>query len=448
MKDLVIQTKRWIDSGESIRVADAIERLDASDRARLLDSLNPDERDAVVIALDTVAAAELLDQLPEVFAAELLEHIDAPHAAAIIHELPSDEQADILRIVDPEHAEAILVALEPTEAEQVRRLGGYAPDTAGGIMITEFLSYTDTTTVGETVADMRQNADKYNSFDVQYCYVTDERGVLRGVCRLRDLILASDTTQLEELMQLKLKYVRDDDTLDTLDDFFDSYAYHGVPVVDEQSRLVGVVLGKDVREAESDRAGATYRRSQGIISGEELRSMPLLLRARRRLSWLGINICLNLVSASVIAANQNVLEELIVLAIFLPVISDMSGCQGNQAVAVSVRELTLGVTRPPDLFRVFRKEAFLGLINGIVLGSVVGTIAGLYSGQLYVGIVIASALAANSVFAVCLGGLIPLVLRGIGKDPALASGPILTTLTDMLGFFLTLTLAAALITAG
>lgn len=446
MKDLVIQTRRWIESGALDRVAHAIEQLDAADRARLLDSLNADERDAIVIALEPAPAAALLDQLPDVFAAELIEHLDASRAAAIIHELPSDEQADLLRIVAPEHAEAILVALEPTEAEQVRRLGGYAPDTAGGIMITEYLSYTDTTTVGETVADMRHNADKYNTYDVQYCYVTDDRDVLRGVCRLRDLILASDTTELAELMQLKLKYVHDDDTLETLDDFFDSYAYHGVPVVDQQHRLVGVVLGRDVREAESDRADDTYRRSQGIISGEELRSMPLLLRARRRLSWLGINICLNLVSASVIAANQDVLEELIVLAVFLPVISDMSGCQGNQAVAVSVRELTLGVTRPPDLLRVFKKEAFLGLINGVVLGSVIGTIAGLYSQQLHVGVVIASALMVNSVFAVCLGGLIPLVLRGLGKDPALASGPILTTLTDMLGFFLTLTLAAALIT--
>jgi magnesium transporter len=180
---------------------------------------------------------------------------------------------------------------------------------------------------------------------------------------------------------------------------------------------------------------------QGIIGGDEFRTMPVWQRSSRRLSWLSLNIVLNVISASVIAFYQDTLSSVIALAVFLPIISDMSGCSGNQAVAVSMRELTLGVIRPFEFLHVWLKEVSVGLINGLVLGILIAGVAWLWKGNLFLGAVVGGALALNTLVAVSIGGVTPLVLKRFKMDPALASGPIVTTVTDMCGFFLILSLA-------
>jgi magnesium transporter len=142
---------------------------------------------------------------------------------------------------------------------------------------------------------------------------------------------------------------------------------------------------------------------------------------------------------------QDTLQAVIALAVFLPIISDMSGCSGNQAVAVSIRELTLGVIRPTEFLRIVWKEGMLGMINGAVLGLLLGTIAFVWKGNLYLGLVVGGALLLNTILSVLLGGMVPLLLKRFKVDPALASGPILTTCTDMCGFFLVLSLASTLL---
>ena len=172
--------------------------------------------------------------------------------------------------------------------------------------------------------------------------------------------------------------------------------------------------------------------------------MPLPLRARRRLQWLSANIVLNVIAASVIAAYEQTLAAVIALAVFLPMVSDMSGCSGNQAVAVSMRELSLGLARPIDAMRVWFKEVSVGLINGFVLGFLIGVVAWMWKGNPFLGLVIGGALGLNTIVAVSIGGVLPLLLKRIGQDPAVASGPLLTTITDMAGFFLVLSLATAM----
>lgn len=172
--------------------------------------------------------------------------------------------------------------------------------------------------------------------------------------------------------------------------------------------------------------------------------MPLPVRARRRLAWLSANIVLNVIAASVISAYEETLSAFIAIAIFLPMVSDMSGCSGNQAVAVTMRELSLGLVRPIDMGRVWVKEVSVGLINGAALGILIGIVAWMWKGSLFLGLVIGTALALNTVIAVSIGGVVPLLLKWIGQDPAAASGPLLTTITDMAGFFLVLSLATAM----
>jgi magnesium transporter len=173
--------------------------------------------------------------------------------------------------------------------------------------------------------------------------------------------------------------------------------------------------------------------------------MPIRTRSLRRLSWLSINIVLNVIAASVIAAYQDTLSAVIALAVFLPIISDMSGCSGNQAVAVSIRELTLGLIRPYEFLRVVVKEGLVGIMNGVVLGILIGTLAFFWKENVFLSLVVGTALAVNTLVAVLIGGLVPLGLKALRLDPALASGPILTTATDMCGFFFVLSFASLML---
>ena len=214
-------------------------------------------------------------------------------------------------------------------------------------------------------------------------------------------------------------------------------------MVDDEKRMVGVVLSSDVEEALNKKKTKTFLRLSGVIGGEEFRTMPLLSRSGRRLSWLSMNIVLNIIAASVIALYQDTLAAVITLAVFLPMVSDMSGCSGNQAVAVSMRELSLGLVRPGELLWVLAKEARIGIINGLVLGVLLGCVAFLWKGNPWLGIVVGGALAANTMVSVLLGGMLPLVLKRLKLDPALVSSPLLTTVTDMCGFFFVLSFATA-----
>lgn len=168
--------------------------------------------------------------------------------------------------------------------------------------------------------------------------------------------------------------------LEELEDLFDEKQYLGLPVLDEEGRLKGIVSRRAVTEELSEHQTDDYLKAAGIVGGEELRSMPLRSRCLRLLAWLGPNILLNLLAASVIASYADTLQAVIALTVFLPMVSDMSGCSGNQAVAVSIRELTLGIIQPRDYLRVTIKKGLLGITNGIVLGVVLGSIAVVWKG--------------------------------------------------------------------
>lgn len=419
-----------------------LDALSATELARAISRLSQDDQTRLMTLLTPQDAAEIIEEVSEVQAVDLIEDLDPGQAAAIIEEMHSDHQADLLGDLDEDDAEAILDEMHPGEAEEVRQLLSYPSDTAGGLMITEYLVYGDEQNVQDVRADLSQNGADYADYDVQYAYVISQTGALAGVLPMRDLLLSSNNTQLNSIMRANPHQLNVNALLPELEQFFDEHPFFGAPITDDNGRLVGIVLRAAVEKATGDQANKTYLESSGIIGGEELRSMKLWTRASRRLSWLSVNILLNIIAASIIAFYQDTLEAVIALAVFLPIISDMSGCSGNQAVAVSIRELTLGLIKPHEIFRVFFQEAKIGLINGLILGALIGGVAYLWKANIYLGFVVGGALAINTLVAVLLGGLIPLVLRGMKMDPALASGPILTTVTDMCGFFFVLYFAS------
>ena len=435
----------FADEGDVSAVNETYQQLGPTDMARAFSRLSLENQRRVLLLLESDAASGLVEEMPDAQAADIVVNLEPGHAAEIIEGMPSSEAADLLGELDSSSAEQIIEAMEPEAAEDAKFLSQYEDDTAGGLMSTEFLSYSETLTARQVISDMRDNAERYGGYKVQYAYVVSDAGVLVGVLVLRELLLAKGYISLSELMRSGPISIHDTASLPEIEEFFHSNNFLAVPVTSENGRLLGVVTREALKEAVGDRADDVYLKTQGIVGGEEFRSMPVFRRSSRRLSWLSVNIVLNVMAASVIAYYQDTLASVIALAVFLPIISDMSGCSGNQAVAVTMRELTLGLIRPGDFLHVWVQEIKVGIINGIALGVLIATIGWFWKGNPYLGLVAGAALAVNTVIAVSIGGLVPLILKRLKLDPALASGPILTTVTDMCGFFLVLSIASAML---
>jgi magnesium transporter len=419
-----------------------LERINPTDTALAVSRLSTAEQQRLLTLLRPEDAAEVIEDISDVQAADLIEELAPDQAAAILEELDSDHIADLLGELDEDDAQAIIEQMTPEEAQEARQFLSYPADTAGGLMLSEYLDYRSDQKVRDVLDDLQANREDYAGYDVQYLYETDDNKRLRGVLRMRDLLFPSRTTKLGSLMISNPHQVNVAATLEELRNFFEEYSLFGVPVVDDDGHLLGIVLPEAVEEANQKQSTQQFLGLSGIVGGEEFRSMPLLARSGRRLSWLSLNIVLNIIAASVIALYQDTLAAAIALAVFLPMVSDMSGCSGNQAVAVSMRELSLGLVRPQELLRVLGKEASLGVINGLTLGVLLGAIAYLWKGSPFLGLVVGGALAVNTIVAVSLGGAIPLLLKRAKLDPALVSSPLLTTVTDMCGFFFVLSFAA------
>jgi magnesium transporter len=434
-----------LESNNRVDLTSFLETLSSTQLVYLMSRLHKDEQQNLLTLLNPEDAAYVIEELPDAQAVDIIEDMDVEDAAAIINEMMSDEQADLIMELHEKDAEAILTEMNPVEAAGLRKLIEYDPETAGGLMLTEYISYKETATVKEVIEDLKKNAEKYKYYHVRYIYVLSKHGVFLGVLQMQDLLLANPGQYLSEIVIKDVIAVHVDASLDEISDLFDTYDFYGIPVIDDHKKLIGILRRKNVLEAINERAAYEHLETQGIVGGDELRTMPVFLRSRRRLSWLSVNILLNIIAASVIAFYQDTLSTVIALAVFLPIISDMSGCSGNQAVAVSMRELSLGTVKPTEMLRVWFQEISVGLINGLVLGILIGLAAYFWKGSIYLGLVVGGALAINTIVAVSIGGTVPLFLKKMNVDPALASGPILTTITDMIGFFLALSFATIMI---
>lgn len=439
--DVFERLRQALESEKATDLAPLLEPLSLSGALRELLQLTPEERGRVLSMIPADMAAEFIEEAPNELAVDLVERLPAETAAEIITELDSDVQADVIGELDDEDAEAILAEMDAEDAADVRRLVTYEDETAGGLMVAEAFTFREASMVSEVLKRLATDEEDFERYRGQHPYVLDDDDRPVGVVSLRGLLTAKRRAFLSEIMVTPIS-VHVGTSLDDLRDIFDKYPFLGVPVIEDDGRLVGVVSRSAVDEAALERAETESLRLQGVF-GDELRSMPLGIRSRRRLAWLSANIGLNIVAASVISAYEETLAAVIAIAIFLPMVSDMSGCSGNQSVAVTMRELSLGLVKPADALRVWIKEASVGIINGIVLGILIGCVAWVWKGNVYLGLVIGLALALNTLIAVSIGGVVPLLLKRFGQDPAVASGPLLTTITDMAGFFLVLSLASA-----
>ena len=443
----IVQLEELVADGGGEALASFLHLLPPEDTAYTVSQLAEESRTEMLSQLsehDADLAADLLEHFVDEHAADMIEQMEPDAAALIVDAMDSDEQVDVLAEMDAEDAEAILAEMDPDEAIDTRQRLQYDEDTAGGLMITEYLAYHEDQPVREVTVDLQENAEQYGEYEVRYVYAIDTAGHLSGVVPLRSILLVPPSRPIGAIKVDEVTTVNIDTSLDDLHDIFDRVDVFAIPVLD-QGKLVGVVQRASVQEAVGEHEAEQFLRFGGIIGGEELRSMSIGSRAARRMAFLLPIMLLLLVSASIIALFEGTVEKLPILAAFLPVVAGICGSGGNQAVAVSIRELSLGLIGPGDFRRVFIKELIVAALIGLGLGVVLFLIVLVWQQSFYLALLLGVSIPFVVTVSKCIGGTVPVLLKKTGVDPATAAGPIVTTVVDLVGFFTVLTLAALMI---
>ncbi|MFK7788729.1 MAG: magnesium transporter [Phycisphaeraceae bacterium] len=446
--DATGELEALIQAGDGEVIASFMRLLPPEDTAYTLSHLSEESRTKLFQELSGIApelGADLLEHFVDEYAATVIEQLEPGQAAALVDEMDSDEQADVLSELADDDAEAILQEMDPAEADDARERMGYDEDVAGGLMITEYLVYNEGQTVAEVTRDLFEKAEEHIEFEVRYLYVVDDDYRLTGVVPMRSLVFVPSSRKIEAQQVRQPVTVGVQTSLDDLHDLFDRVDFSAVPVVDVDGKLAGVVQRASVQEAIGDRESGQFLRFGGIIGGEELRSMGIGSRAARRLTFLLPIMLLLLASATVIALFEETVKTLPILAAFLPVVAGICGSGGNQAVAVSIRELSLGLIDSSDFMLVFMKELLVAFIVGLVLGVVLFVVVLLWQQNVYLALVLGGAIPFVVTVSKTIGGTVPVLLKKTGVDPAMAAGPIVTTVVDLVGFFTVLMLATLMI---
>jgi len=429
-------------------IAAFLRLLPPEDTAYTVSHISEDERTAMLSALsehDPDLAADLLSHFVDEHAADMIEQLEPEEAAAIVDEMDSDEQVDVLAEMDADDAEAILQEMDPEEALDTRERMRHEEDTAGGLMITEYLVFRNDKTVSEVTRELHENAETYGEYEVRYLYVIDTQDRLVGTVPLRSLLIVPGSRLVSDLKILDPVKVDVQTHLDDLEGLFERVDYSAVPVTDTDGKLLGIVQRAAVEEAVGERETETFLKFGGIIGGEELRSMSIASRTLRRLAFLLPIMVLLALSALVITRFEETVKELPILAAFLPLVAGLCGSGGNQAVAVSIRELSLGLIGPGDFFRVLRKELAVAALIGFGLGIMLFLLVLLWKHNIHLALILGIAIPLVMIVSKSIGGTVPVLLRKIGLDPAMASGPIVTTIVDIVGFFTVLILASMML---
>lgn len=395
-----INLAKFIDmvrAGDAAAVTSLLAALPPGEAKRFATRLDGDEQAELFALLPLADAALLLQELLISQAAEVLLRLPVDTAAALVTAFPSNEQADLIGELKAA-ADPILAALPLDVAQRIRKLSEHHADIVGGLMIGEFLAFPESALVEDVIEDLRKNAASYSRLHSQDAYVVDARQRLTGVLRLRDLLLVERKVSLRDIMTSSPLRVPAGMPLDELLRLFDRHPFFGLPVVDAADRLLGVALATVAEEALAERSDRRMLLASGVWSGEEYRSMSWTSQVLRRFPWLAVSLLLSLAAASVIGWYEETLTAAIALTVFLPVISGMGGNSGNQALAVSIRELSLGLVQPREFLWVAGKEAVVGLVNGVILGIAIAGVCWLWQRNIALSFVVGAAIVMNTLW--------------------------------------------------
>lgn len=419
--------------------ADVLEQLSEEDAAGLLAELEPED------------VADILEQISPELAAELVEEVSLEDLSAAVEEMTGESAADLLLELDPDVTESVLALLDTESEKHIRRLLEYPPDTAGGLMTTEIAALPIGLTAGEAIERIRQLHDEYE--DLNYVYVVDDENRLTGVIYFRNLVFARPGASLDEVMIPDPVSVLASTDREEVAELSQRYRLFGIPVVDEEGHLLGVVTTDAVIEAVQDEATEDFAAAVGA-GIEETVYTGVGKSFRSRAPWLVVNLILALFVAWVIEHQTGVISSEPVLAALMPIVATLGGNGGNQSLAVMIRSLATDSVPRAQVSAILARQTGVGILNGLLLAVAAAAVtyalidSGVFessSEPSAVALVIGLACLANLVIATLSGAAIPLVLRRLGLDPALASSILLTMITDVVGFGGFLLVAAALL---
>ncbi len=401
----------------------------------------PDAAAGLLTDLPTEDAGEVLDEMRPEAAADVLETIDPEAAAELIAAMDTDQAADVVGALAEEEQTAVLAALDTDVAVEIEQLLFHEPDTAGGMMTTEVASLPVGLTVGEAFEALRLLHDDLGS-NLSYVYVVDEEDALVGVVSFRDLVFARPLQGLEEVMIGDPIRVEAHTDREVVSELIQRYHLLAVPVVDDRGRLLGMVRFDEAIEAIQAEAGEDIAVMVGA-GEEESVFTPVPISVRRRLPWIMFNLGIGLVTALVISRFESILAGAAVLAAYMPLIALLSGNSGAQALAVIIRSIAVGDLPPGRAGQAIKRQVTVTSINGVVIAGVAaalgaatvgffGTQSEVTAGEM--AMILAVSVLVSFAAAGIVGSGIPIVLRRLGQDPALASNIFLTVTTDLVSF--------------
>lgn len=385
-------------------------------------------------------SADVIAELPLERQVELFEVMRLQRLSGIVSEMFSDDAADVLGQVSAERLREIMSHLSEADAEEIAGLLKYPEDSAGGIMHTDLVSVPEHFTIGAAIEKLRDH-ETAESEGLFYVYVTDAQQRLRGVVRLRDLLFQKPDRLIRDVMIREVRCVSVHADQEEIARLFQDYHFVALPVVDDFQKLRGVVTVDEVMEVMQEEATEDMQRMVGL-SGEEMIETPWGRSVRNRLPWLYVNLATAFLAGWVVSLFEGTIAKYAVLAVFLPIIAGQGGNAGSQTLTIIVRSLALGEMRIENARAVLLKEILIGLMAGVAIGLAVGIVSFVWKGSPVLGFVTGIAMLLNMLAAAVSGVVIPLALKAVKVDPALASAIMLTTVTDVVGFFLFLGLAA------
>ncbi|MEM9583790.1 MAG: magnesium transporter [Pseudomonadota bacterium] len=419
-----------------------LEPLHPADIADLLEQISDSERRALLSLWSTGLDGEVLSELEESLREEVIEFLPNHVLKGAVRELESDDVVDLIEDLEEDQQELILDALDVADRAVVEDALSYPEFSAGRLMQREMVVAPEDWNVGQAIDFMRRSSELPEQF--YHVMLVDPAYHPVGYVTLGRILGEKRVTPLRDLTEDSFRTIPATQMESDVAYAFNQYHLISAPVVDEDERLVGVITIDDAMVVLDDEAGEDILRLAGA-GGDESISDRTLETAKQRFPWLAVNLLTAVLASVVIAQFEEILAQIVALAVLMPIVASMGGNAGTQSLTVAVRAIATKDLTGANLLRVVRREAVAGLLNGLIFAVVMGGIGILWFGTPLLGLVIAVAMVVNMVVAALAGILIPIGLERVGIDPALASGAFVTTVTDVVGFFAFLGLAAALL---
>src|SRR3989338_241184 len=387
-----------------------------------------------------VASRTVRDFTPELLE-ELFNQMPWEAALELVKKLQPDDAADLFGKLSSEKAQRFLTSLEPAQKNQISKLLAYDKNTAGGIMNSNVFSLSQTATVQEAIEAVRTQTQAPMIF---YLYIIDEQKHLVGIVSLRQLILSQPSAALKDVMSMNVSAILANQSQAEVAQLMTRHNFLAAPVVDEEKKLLGVITVDDVMGVIQEEATQDLYRMAGVEKDERVFT-PVKKSIKNRATWLLINLATCVLAAQVVNIFEGTIQKVVMLATFLPIVASMGGIAGSQTLTIMVRGLALGEVAFQDAWKVIVKELYVGVANGVINGLVMAIVAYYWKGVLVLGLVLMLSMIGNLFIAALVGALVPIGLKAIKIDPAVASAVIVTTFPDCFGFFSFLGLATLFI---